>query len=118
MTGNVFFDGIFIFLIAYAIISMLHELADAFQNRFSRCHPKDCVVLVLSHGTESLECDVRMALRRSYEMHCALIIVDTSLDSDEKMILWRLTDPCDHVLISTSEQLMETIETAQKQLSF
>ncbi len=118
MTGNVFFDGILIFLIAYAIISILHELADAFQNRFSHYHPKTCVVLVLSHGTESLECDVRMALKRSYDLHCALVIVDASLDSDEKMILWRLTDPCDHVLISMPEHLMETIETAQKQLSF
>ncbi len=117
MTGNVFFDGIFIFLIAYAIISMLHELADAFQNRFSRCHPKDCVVLVLSHGTESLECDVRMALKRSCEMRCALVVVDASLDSDEKIILWRLTDQSEHVLLSTPEHLMETIETAQNLFS-
>jgi len=116
MTGNVIFDGIFIFLIAYAIISILQEIAEVFQRRFSRCHPKECVVLVLSHGTESLEYDVRMALKRSYNMHCALVIVDTSLDSDEKIILWRLTDQCEHVLISTPEQLIETIETARASL--
>lgn len=112
MTGNIFFDGIFIFLITYAIISILQEIADILQNRFSRCRPKDVMVLVLSHGLQSLECDVRMALKRSQSMRCALIVVDDALDSDEKMILWRLTDPYQHAIITSPEQLVETIENA------
>lgn len=118
MTGNIFFDGIFIFLITYAIISILQEIADVFQNRFSRCRPKDVSVLVLSHGQKSLECDVRMALKRSLNMRCALVVVDDALDSDEKMMLWRLTDPYQHAFLSSPEQLMETIETAKNTLSF
>lgn len=113
MTGNVFFDAVILFLIAYAVITIAYEVGDFFTNRFSRCKPKECIVLPLHHGTESLECDVRSAMKRSCDLKCALVVVDESLDSDEKMILWRLTDSSDHVIISLPEELSGKLKTAE-----
>ena len=113
MTGNVFFDAVVIFLLAYAIINIFYEVGEFFTNRFSRYRPKDCIVLPLEHGAESLECDVRLAMKRSCDLRCALVIVDLSLDSDEKMILWRLTDESDNVVVSLPEELPDKIKTAE-----
>ena len=41
MTGNVFFDAVVIFLIAYAIINIFYEVGEFFTNHFSRYRPKD-----------------------------------------------------------------------------
>ncbi len=112
MTGNAFFDGILIFLIVYAILNILYEFTDAFADRFSRYHPKDYLILPLVHGTESLEWDIRTASKRSCNLNCVLIIVCDGLDKDEEMILWRLTDQCDNVLLSSPEELTEKIEAA------
>lgn len=113
MTGNVFFDAVIIFLIAYAIINILYDVGDFLTNRFSRCKPKGCIVLPLHHGAETIEYDVRLALRRCCDARCALVIVDEALDSDEKMLLWRLTDQCDNVLIALPEELPDKINAAE-----
>ena len=113
MTENVFFDAVIIFLIAYAIINIFYEAGECITNRFSRCRPKNCIILPLCHGAENLECEVRMAMKRSCELRCALVIVDEALDSDEKMILWRLTDDCDNVVISLPEELPDKIKIAE-----
>ncbi len=112
MTGNIFFDVVIIFLIAYAIINILYEFADCFIHRYASYHPKDCLILPLSHGTKSLECDVRMALKRSCDLKCALIIVEEDLDSDEQMILWRLTDDSENVILSHPDEVTQKIKTA------
>lgn len=113
MTGNMLFDGVIIFLITYAVISIAYEIGGFLTNRFTCCKPKECILLPLRHGTESLECDVRLAMKRSYDLRCALVIIDESLDSDEKMILWRLTDHSDNVIISLPEELSEKLKTAE-----
>lgn len=110
MTGNVIFDAIFIFLITYAIINICYDIGDLFIGRLSRYKPKDCIVLTLSHGMPSIEMDVRMALKHSCDLKCTLVIVDEALDIDEKMILWRLTDNSNNVVISAVEDLPEKIK--------
>lgn len=113
MTGNMFFDAVIIFLIAYAIINIFYEIGDFFTRRYSQYKPKDYIVLPLKHGLESLECDIRLAVKKSCDTRCALVIVDESLDSDEKMILWRLTDECSNVIISLPEELPDKLKTAE-----
>lgn len=113
MTGNVFFDALFIFLIAYAMIHICYEIGDALVRRFSVYCPKDYILLPLEHGTESLELDVRRAVKRSVEHRCALLIVDKGLGREEKNILWRLVDSYDNVVISGLDDLSENLKRAE-----
>lgn len=113
MTGNVFFDAVIIFLITYAILNILYEITDFFIERFAKCYPRDFLILSLEHGTETMECDVRTAIRRSCDLKCALLIVDNGLDSSEKMMLWRLTDDQNNIVYSVPEELSEHLKTAE-----
>jgi len=113
MTGNLFFDAVIIFLIAYAIVNICYEIGDFYTRRYSKRHVNTCIVLPLRHGADDLEYDIRIALSRSEDARCALVIIDESLDNNEKMMLYRLTDDSDHVVISQPEELKEKLKTAE-----
>ena len=113
MTGNLFFDGVVLFLICYALIHIFYELGDWLIVRFSGFRRKEFILLSVHHSMESLEIDVRHALERSMEQKCALFIVDRGLDEQEKILLWRLVDSFDHVVIAQPQELSEKIQTAE-----
>ncbi|MBR4874310.1 MAG: hypothetical protein IKU87_00600 [Clostridia bacterium] len=110
MTNNVFLDGLIIFLIAYAIISIFHDIADCILNRFSKCTPKNCVVLKVSHGSESLENELRTALRHSGSIKCKLLVVCDNLDECEEKIIKYITCGAEGVEITTPDELPRKIK--------
>jgi len=110
MTNNVFLDGLIIFLIAYAIINILYDCADYILNRFSKCRPKNCVVLNVSHGSEGLENELRTALRHSGSIKCKLIIVCDELDECEERIIKYITYGAEDVEITTPDELPHKIK--------
>lgn len=112
MTGNIFSDALFIFLIVYAIVHICYEIGAFLLEKFSLYHHRDFLILSVSPGHEELELDIRMAIKRSVEKHCSLLILDRGLSPEEQMILWRLTDPYQHIVLTTEQDLMESIKVA------
>lgn len=113
MFGNVFLDCLFIFLICYGIVSIFYNTSDFLLRRYCRYPMRAFLMLELSHECETLECDIRVALSKSIKNKCALVIVCDGLDLDEYTILWRLTDNYDNVVVTTPDDLMSKIDTAE-----
>ena len=113
MCGNVFLDCLFLFLICYALVSIFYNISDFLLRRYCRYPFHAFFMLELCHGSETLECDIRIALSRSIKNRCALVIVCDSLDLDEYIILWRITDDYDHVIVTTPYEVMTKIDTAK-----
>ena len=109
MTGNIFFDAGIIFLSLYAIIHICHQFVTYLVEKFSVYRHRDFLVLLLSTGTETLEMDIRMAIKRSETFACSLLIVDMGLLPEEQMILYRLADPYNHVILSAEHELTSKI---------
>lgn len=99
MTGNVFFDALIVFLLSYAVVSIIYEIIDLFVTRYSKNKPTFYVLLCLNHKDESLECDIRCALSLSDSLKCDVLIACDELDRDELFILRRLTDDRENVTI-------------------
>lgn len=112
MTGNIFIDCIFLFLICYALISIFHDLSVFLLNRYCRYPPKSFLTLELKHGTESLESDLRCAISKSLSLKCGLIVICSDLEIEEYKVVWRLTDVYDHIILTTREELVDKLDTA------
>ena len=112
MSGNIFIDCIFLFLICYAFISIFYDVSDFLLRKYCRYPQRSFITLTVTHGNEKLDCDVRCALSKSLKLRCALVIVCEGLDFDEHKVLWRLTDCYNHVILCTSEELPQKLETA------
>ena len=112
MSGNIFVDCIFLFLICYAVISIFYDVSEFLLRKYCRYPQKSFITLFVIHGSERLDCDIRCALSKSLKNKCALVIACDGLDVEEYSLLWRLTDCYDHVIVCTSEELAEKLETA------
>ena len=112
MTGNIFIDAVWVFMIVYACIHICYEVGTFLVERFSVYHHRDFVILLLTSGVETLEMDIRMAIKRSEDLGCSLLIVDSGLSTEEQMILFRLTDPYHHIVLATMEDALEQIRAA------
>lgn len=110
MTGSFVTDVILIFLICYAVLHILHGLGDAILRHFSVCRHRECLLLPLRSGSETLEFELRAALQTRDDLSCALLIVDDGLNKEEKLMLWRLTDGCEHVTVVEPANLLEKVE--------
>lgn len=110
MTGSFVSDVVLIFLICYALLHILYSLGDAILRRFSVCHHRECLLLLLQSGSETLEHEIRTALKTSDDLSCALLIVDDGLSQSEKLMLWRLTDGCERVTVAEPANLLEQVE--------
>ena len=113
MSGNVFLDCLFIFLICYSLVSIFYNTSDFLLRRYCRYPMRSFLVLCISHESSTLECDIRVALSKSIKNRCALVIVCDGLELDEYTILWRLTDCYDHVVVTTPDELHEKIDEAK-----
>lgn len=111
MTGNLFFDAFFIFLIVYAIIHICYEGGEFLIRKFSTYRHREFLLLPVSSGREELELDIRMAVKKSLNSQCALLILDLGLQPEEQTILWRITDPYGHVIIAEKHSFFEKLET-------
>lgn len=112
MTGNIFLDCVFLFLICYGIVSIFYNLSEFLLRRFCRYPQKIFLVSELTHESETLECDIRCAISKSIKNKCALVIVCSGLDMEEYSTLWYLTDRYDHIIITTRDDLVNKLETA------
>ncbi len=91
MTGNLLFDVVMIVLNLYAIMHILYDVSECILNRYATYKPNACMVLVAKNGEESLEYDVRMAMKKSENLNLPLFILNESLNEDETKMLIRLT---------------------------
>jgi len=112
MSGNIFVDCLFLFLICYALTSIFYDVSDFLMRKYCRYPQRSFIVVEVSHNDCNLECDIRCALSKSLKQKCALIIVCNELDFDEHMLLWRLADCYDHVVECTPEELPKKLATA------
>ena len=112
MSGNFFVDFIFLFLICYAVFCMFYNLSEFLMKRYCKYPARYFFVLSLSHGSETLECDIGCALSRSLKEKCALLIVCNDLSSDEYKTLWRITDVYEHIVLTTPEKLTGVLDKA------
>ena len=112
MSGNIFVDFIFLFLICYAVISIFYDASDFLLRKYCKYPQRSFLIITAVHENDKLECDIRCALSKSLKLKCALIVVDDGLDTDEQMLLWRLTDCYDHVIVCTPEELPKKLATA------
>ena len=113
MTGNIFVDCVFLFLICYAIVSIFYNLSEFLLKRYCKYPKKTFLVLDIKPESNSLEYDVRCAINKSLENKCALVIVCGELSQDENKALWRLTDVYEHIILTTREELIHKLDTAE-----
>lgn len=112
MTGNIFFDCVFLFLICYALINIFYNLSDMLLRRYSRFPNRSFLVLKIKHQSESQESDLRCAISKSLAQKCALLIICTDLSMEEYNLVWRLTDVYEHIILTTLEDLPQKLDTA------
>ena len=112
MSGNIFVDFIFLFLICYAVISIFYDVSDFLLRKYCKYPQRSFLTVTAVHGSEKLECDIRCALSKSLKLRCALVIADDGLDAEEQTLLWRLTDCYDHVIVCTPGELPQKLATA------
>lgn len=112
MTGNIFLDCVFLFLICYAIVGIFYNVSEFLLHRYCRYPQKSFLVAELVHGSKTYDCDIRMAISKSMKNKCALVFVCSGLNMDEYTVLWNLTGRYDHIIITTREELISKLETA------
>ena len=113
MTGNIFLDCLFLFLICYALVCGFHQLSDFLLRRYCRYPQKTFLVADIHHRSESFECDIRCAVSKSVKNRCALVIICHDLDLDEYTLLWRITDCYNHIIITDCSDFSQKIEMAK-----
>ncbi len=113
MSGNIFVDCIFLFLICYAIINIFYSVSEFLLNRYSKFHDKSFMILELIHESESIESDLRCAISKSISRKCALITVCTDLSLEEYKLVWRLCDVYEHIILTTREELVNKLDDAK-----
>ncbi len=111
MTGNIFFDCIFLFLICYALINIFYSVSDFLMKRYSKYPNSSFLTLQIKHESQSLENDIRCAVSKSLTQKCALLIVCTDLSMEEYKLVWRITDVYDHIVLTTGEELINKLDT-------
>ncbi len=107
MSGNIFVDFVFLFLICYAIFSIFYSLSEFLLRRYCKYPAKHFFVLLLKHESETFECDIRCAVAKSLKEKCALLIVCDNLELEEYKLLWRITDVYDHIILTTPDKATE-----------
>ena len=113
MTGNIFLDCVFLFLICYAIVCMFYQVSEFLLRRYCRYPQKAFLVLDIHHQSDTLDCDIRCALSKSIKYKCALVVVCNDLDLEEYGILYRITDNFNHIVITTPEEFSMKVEIAK-----
>ncbi len=114
MSGNIFFDCVFIFFICYGFVSFFYSVSDFLMRRYCKNAQKNFIVLPLVKETKNIECDIRCAISKSLNDKCALVILCDGLNVDEYTVLWRLTDSYDHILVTTPDELPQKIDEIEK----
>ena len=112
MSGNVFVDCVFLFLICYALVSIFYDLSDFLMKRYCKYPTKSFLVLEVKHESDTLECDIRCAISKSLSQKCALLIVCRDLSFEEYKVVWRLTDVYEHIVLTTREEMIGKLDTA------
>jgi len=112
MSGNIFVDFVFLFLICYALISIFYNLSDFLMNRYCKYPHKHFFVLLLRHE-ENLERDLRCAISKSIKEKCALIVVCDELNAEEYKIVWRIADVYEHIVLTTRDELIKKLDAAK-----
>lgn len=110
MSGNIFVDFVFLFLICYAIFSIFYSLSEFLLRRYCKYPAKHFFVLLLKHKSETLECDIRCAVAKSLKEKCALLIVCEDLDFEEYKLLWRIADVYDHIILTTPDKVTDNFD--------
>jgi len=113
MSGKIFVDFIFLFLICYALISIFYNLSDFLMKRYCKYPQKHFFVLLLNNESDTLECDLRCAISKSLKEKCALVVVCDSLNSKEEMLVWRIADVYEHIVLTTRDELLGKLDTAK-----
>lgn len=109
MSGNIFVDFLFLFLICYAILSIFYSLSEFLMRRYCKYPDKYFLTLYLNHQSETLERDIRCAVSQSLKQKCALVVVCDDLKLDEYKILWRITDVYDNITITTPDKVLSEL---------
>ena len=112
MSGNIFLDLIFLFLICYSLINLFRDLSEFLLNRYCRYPQKTFLCVEIKHKSESIECDVRCAVSKCISQKCALVLICTDLDLSEQTLVWRLTDGYDNVILTERDDLLNKLDTA------
>ena len=113
MTGNIFVDCLFLFLICYALINIFYSVSDFLLSRYSKYPNSSFLVLELKSESESIENDLRCAISRSLSQKCALVVVCTDLPLEEYKLVWRLCDVYEHIILTTCEELVNKLDMAK-----
>ena len=112
MTGNIFLDLVFLFLICYALINLFRDLSDFLLKRYCRYPQKAFLCVEIKHKSETIECDVRCAVAKSISQNSALIMICTDLDLTEQTLVWRLTDCYDNVILTDRDGILNNLDVA------
>ena len=113
MSGKFFVDFVFLFLICYALISIFYNLSEFLMKRYCKYPQKCFFILELKHESKTLECDLRCAVSKSLKERCALVVVCDDLNSEEYKLVWRITDVYEHIVLTTRDELIKKLDTAQ-----
>lgn len=113
MSGKIFVDFLFLFLICYALISIFYNLSEFLMKRYCKYPQKYFFVLELKHDSKNLECDLRCAVSKSLKEKCALVVVCDDLNPEEQKLVWRITDVYEHIILTTPDELIKKLDTAK-----
>lgn len=112
MTGNIFLDLVFLFLICYSLVNLFRDLSDFLLKRYCRYPQKTFLCVEIKHKSETIECDIRCAVSKSISQGCALLVICTDLDLSEQTLVWRLTDCYDHIVLTSRDDILNVLDTA------
>ena len=113
MTGNIFIDCVFLFLICYALINLFYKLSDFLMKKYAKYPDSSFLVLEIIHESKSLENDLRCAISKSLSQKCALVVICTDLSTEEYTLVWRLTDMYKHIVLTTRDELTNKVWVAR-----
>ena len=113
MSGNVFLDCVFVFLICYALVSIFYNVSDFLLHKYCKYPQSSFFLLELTHMSESFECDLRIAVSKSVKSRCALLISCCGLDDEEKSLLQQVVQSYNHIIITTPDEINSCIEMAK-----
>ena len=112
MTGNIFLDLVFLFLICYSLVKLFRNLSDFLLKRYCNYPQKTFLCVEIKHKSETIECDIRCAVSKSVSQKCALVVICSDLDLSEQTLVWRLTDSYDNVILTDRDGILKILDIA------
>ncbi len=112
MTGNIFVDCLFLFLICYAILSIFYNLSDFLLKHYCKYPQRTFLTIEIKHESKVIERDIRCAISKSLKEKCCLVIICNGFTEAEHTLAKSISACYDNVILTTPDDFKKITETA------